>query len=58
MEDIGVDGSIILSCIFTDWALGGIDWIYLALDGDSWRALVNTLKKIRVPIKAGNFLTR
>jgi hypothetical protein len=25
-----------------------IDWIYLAEDGDQWRALVNTVMKLRV----------
>jgi hypothetical protein len=28
---------------------GGIDWIRLALDGVQWRALANTVMKLRVP---------
>jgi hypothetical protein len=28
---------------------GGTDWIYLAQDRDQWRALVNTIMKLRVP---------
>jgi hypothetical protein len=28
---------------------GGMDWIDLALDGDPWRALVNTVMYLRVP---------
>jgi hypothetical protein len=28
---------------------GGIDWIDLAQDRDLWRALVNTVTKLRVP---------
>jgi hypothetical protein len=26
----------------------GMDWIYLAQDGDQWRALVNTVMNLRV----------
>jgi hypothetical protein len=36
---------------------GGIDWIYLALDMDRWRALVNAEMSLWVPQNAGNFLT-
>jgi hypothetical protein len=28
---------------------GGMDWIDLAQDKDQWRALVNTVMKLRVP---------
>jgi hypothetical protein len=28
---------------------GGVDWICLAQDRDKWRALVNTIIKLRVP---------
>ena len=35
----------------------GIDWIDLAQDRDSWRNLVDTTMKHRVPQNAGNLLS-
>jgi hypothetical protein len=35
----------------------GVDRIDLAQDRDHWRALVNTVKNLRVPYKAGKFLS-
>jgi hypothetical protein len=45
-EDQHVGGWIILKWI-SGW--DGIDWIDLAHDRDQWRALLNTVMKLRVP---------
>jgi hypothetical protein len=35
----------------------GLDWIEMAQDRDSWRALVNAIMTLRVPQNAANFWT-
>jgi hypothetical protein len=33
-----------------------VDWMELARDMDKWRELVSTVKNLRAPLNAGNFL--
>jgi hypothetical protein len=49
LEDLGVDGRIILIFISKKLDGMGIDWIGLAEDRDRWRALVNAVMNLRVP---------
>jgi len=46
--DSEVDGRIILGWIFRKWKGLG-DWMELAQDRDRWRALVCTVRNLRVP---------
>jgi hypothetical protein len=48
LEDLGVDGKIILKWIFGKWN-GVIDWIHMTRDKDKSRALVNAIMNLRVP---------
>jgi hypothetical protein len=34
-----------------------VDWMHLDQDTGQWRGLVNTVMNLRIPQKAGNFLT-
>jgi hypothetical protein len=41
------DGSIVMDIQEVGWV--GMDWIYLALDRDRWRALVNAVMNLPLP---------
>jgi hypothetical protein len=46
-EELGVDGSIILKHVRRIES-EGVDWIYLAVGGDQWRALMYMVMNLRV----------
>ena len=48
LRNLGVD-KIILKWIFKKCDGGGMDWIGLAEERDSWLSLVNAVKKLKVP---------
>jgi hypothetical protein len=49
LGDPGVDGRIILKCIFKKWDVGAWTGLSWAQDRDSWRAVVNAVMNLRVP---------
>jgi hypothetical protein len=48
LQDLGVDGKVILKWVFKKWDRG-MDWIELAQDTDRWWAVVNAVMNLRVP---------
>ena len=41
----------------TESCLESVDWIYLTMDREKWRAIENTIKKFGILYNMGNFLT-
>jgi len=55
LEDLGVDGRMILKWIFETW--DGV-WVRLSLtlNKDKWPAVVNAVMNTRIPLSARNFV--
>jgi hypothetical protein len=50
LEDLDIDGRIILKLIFKEWGGGNMDWIYLAQDMDrlqQYTFAFHTMREIR-----------
>jgi hypothetical protein len=48
LDDLGVNGRIILKCILKKWEVG-MDFIDLPQESNRWRALVNAVMNLHVP---------
>jgi hypothetical protein len=46
-----------IKMVLREIAWGDMDWIYLAQDRDCWRALVNTVMNLLVPLNFGKFFS-
>ena len=55
-EDLGVDGRVILKCIFKKW-YEGMDWIDMTDDKERWRDLMSAVMNFWVAYDARNFLS-
>jgi hypothetical protein len=58
MEDLGVDGRIILKINVQGVGRGGTDCTYLAQVRDGWRTVMDAIMNLRVRQNVGNFSTR
>jgi hypothetical protein len=48
LEDLGLDGKVILRFILKEIGWEGMNWIDLAKDRDKWWAVVNVVMKLQV----------
>jgi hypothetical protein len=57
LENLHVDGRIVLELISGNWGGKTWNWIHLAEDGDQWWAVVDTTMNLQAPLNAWDFLT-
>jgi hypothetical protein len=57
LEELGLDGRIILKWMFREICCEGVDWMRMVQDRQKWRAVVNAVMEIRFTQKVGNFLS-
>ena len=57
LDDLCVDGRMLLKRIFKKWDGGSMDSTAVAQDRDRWLTLVNAVMKLWVPSNVGNVLT-
>jgi phosphoribosyl-ATP pyrophosphohydrolase len=46
LEDLDIDGKIIINQILKKIGCEGVEWIHLAQDRDQWQALVSTIMNL------------
>jgi hypothetical protein len=57
LEDLDVDGRILLEWGLEEIGWDCVDWIDLVVERDRWRTIVNTVMNLGVPYIAVNFLS-
>jgi hypothetical protein len=57
LEELGIDGRIILRLYLNEIGWDLMDWTDLARFRDKWRAVVNTKINFLISLNSGNFST-
>jgi hypothetical protein len=57
LENLDVDGKIILKRILRKMGYKGVNMMHLAQDRDQWWSLVNTVMNLGVPLNVANFFS-
>jgi hypothetical protein len=56
LEDLVIDGRIILKFVFMEVGWEGVNWIHLDQDMDHWQAIVYRVMNLQVLLNARNYL--